>query len=246
MPVDTGPPIKLRLLGGADLRGVDRDAAGKLLSQPKVVGLLAYMALAGADGSWQRRDTLATLFWPELDQMHARAALRKGVMAIRNALGAETVLARGDEDLRLDETALECDAVRFAEDVEQGFFVRALDRYRGDLLPGFHLAGCVELDRWLDAQRTEARERACAAAWALAQMLEGESSYTAAGVWARKAVRYSWDDERVLRRTLTLLGRVGDRAGALRLYDEFARRLKVDLDAEPSAETTELVQQLRR
>jgi serine/threonine-protein kinase len=42
-----------------------------------------------------------------------------------------------------------------------------------------------------------------------------------------------------------MLERVGDRAGALRLFDEFARRLKVDFDADPSAETLAVVARLR-
>ena len=46
------------------------------------------------------------------------------------------------------------------------------------------------------------------------------------------------DDERVLRRALTMLDRLGDRAGALRTYDDFARRLRREFDADPSAETS--------
>jgi serine/threonine-protein kinase len=238
--------IKLSLFGGANLSGIDQQAADALLSQPKGVGVIAYLAIVGASGVWVRRDTLAALLWPELDQGHARAALRKGVLALRSALGAETLLVRGDEDLRLDDGALRCDVVDFNRFLERGSYIPALELYRGDLLPGFHVPGCVELDRWLDAERTEARERASAAAWAVAQTFEGQSAKTDASLWARRAVRYSWDDERTLRRTLGLLERVGDRAGALRLYEEFARRLKTDFDAEPSAETLEVVKQLRK
>jgi DNA-binding SARP family transcriptional activator len=58
-------------------------------------------------------------------------------------------------------------------------------------------------------------------------------------------VRYAWDDERALRRAITLLDRLGDRAGALRLYDEFARRLRAEYDAEPSRETLAMAAALR-
>ena len=239
------PSVTLRLLGSADLQGLDRSLSDPLLGQPKVVGMLAYLAIAGADGGWLRRDTLAALLWPELDQTHARAALRKAVLAVRSALGTDALLGRGDEELRLSETAIECDAVVFARHIDRGNLEKALDLYRGELLPGFHIPGCAELDRWLDGERAEARLRASAAAWAWAETLEGNSAQTLAAHWARRAVRFSWDDERLLRRTLTLLNRVGDRAGALRLYDEFARRLKTDFDAEPSAETLALMRQMR-
>jgi serine/threonine-protein kinase len=43
-----------------------------------------------------------------------------------------------------------------------------------------------------------------------------------------------------------MLERLGDRAGALRLYDEFARRLRQELETEPSRETIELVTRLKK
>jgi serine/threonine-protein kinase len=238
-------PFDLRLFGGADLRGVAQETADGLLAQPKITGILSYMAVKSADGAWQRRDTVAALFWPELDQAHARAALRKSLLALRGALGPNAVPNRGDEDVRLSEQVVVCDVVRFTRAIDSGRYARALEEYRGELLPGFHLSGCGDFERWLDDQRAEARERASAAAWALARLSEENASMTEAGSWARKAVRYSWQDERVLRRTLTLLDRVGDRAGALALFDEFARRLKADFDADPSPETMALVRQLR-
>jgi len=240
------PPVAtLRLLGGVDLQGLDRGVGDALLAQPKLVALLAYLAIAGAGRSWLRRDTLVALLWPELDQAHARAALRKAVHALRAALGADALPGRGDEELRFANDVLACDVVEFTRQVERGFLAAALELYVGELLPGFHLAGCVEFDRWLDQQRTEARERAGASAWAMAQLFNDQEAFTRAGQWARKAVQYSWDDERTLRRALSLLDRVGDRAGALRLYDEFARRLRVDFDAAPSPETQALVAKFR-
>jgi serine/threonine-protein kinase len=123
--------------------------------------------------------------------------------------------------------------------------LRAVELYRGELMPGFYLTGCAEFQRWLDEERTVARERAGAAAWGLARVLEADQRLTDAGQMARRAARYSWDDERVLRRTLTMLARIGDHAGALRLYEEFASRMRQELDAEPSPETTALAETLR-
>jgi DNA-binding SARP family transcriptional activator len=235
----------LQLLGGVEIRGLDRELADGLLGQPKLVALLSYLSIERAGGRWHRRDLLVALFWPELDQAHARAALRKGVHALRGVFGSEAILSRGDEELRLADGAVSCDVEEFGIDVDAGRLLRALERYKGDLMPGFHISGCIELDRWLEDTRTDLRERAAASAWAMAQLLGDDSALTEAGVWARKAVRYSWSDERTLRRALALIARGGDRAGALRLYDEFARRLKADLDVSPSAETVALVNQIR-
>ena len=49
----------------------------------------------------------------------------------------------------------------------------------------------------------------------------------------------------MLRRTLTMLARIGDHAGALRLYDEFVKRMREELEAEPSPETAALIESLR-
>jgi len=238
------PAVELFLLGGIELRGVDREAADRLLAQVKLTALLALLALSPSRRP-QRRDRLVGLLWPELDQPHARTALRKATHAVRSVLGADALRSRGDEELALDADAVWCDAAALVDAADAGRMLRAVELYRGDLMPGFHLAGCAEFDQWLDEERRLARERAAAAAWGLARTLESEEQLTDAGRMARRAVRFSWDDERVLRRTITMLARIGDHAGALRLYDDFARRMKQELDAEPSPETVKLADTLR-
>jgi DNA-binding SARP family transcriptional activator len=42
-----------------------------------------------------------------------------------------------------------------------------------------------------------------------------------------------------------LLERAGDRAGAIRVYEEFAERLRADYQVDPSAETVALVRRMR-
>ncbi|HEU0016229.1 MAG TPA: BTAD domain-containing putative transcriptional regulator, partial [Longimicrobium sp.] len=52
-------------------------------------------------------------------------------------------------------------------------------------------------------------------------------------------------DERGVRRLLCLLDQAGDRSGALQAYEDFARRLRDELQAEPAAETRALADALR-
>jgi DNA-binding SARP family transcriptional activator len=42
-----------------------------------------------------------------------------------------------------------------------------------------------------------------------------------------------------------MLDRLGDRAGALSLFDEFAKRLRKELDVDPSVETLKMADDLR-
>jgi DNA-binding SARP family transcriptional activator len=239
------PSRQLVLLGGIELRGVPGTVSSAILAQPKAVAVLAYLALS-PEGRFQRRDRLVALLWPELDQEHARAALRKVVYIIRAALGTQLLLSRGDEELALGTGELWCDVVEFTARADEGQIVRALQLYRGELMPGFHVAGCADLDAWLDERRSDAKERAAAAAWTLACRLETDQKLTEAGKWARLAVRYTGNDERVLRRALRMLDRIGDRAGALHMYDDFVRRLRQAFDAEPSEETRTLAASLKQ
>jgi DNA-binding SARP family transcriptional activator len=236
---------ELYLLGGIDLRAdPDNGKAANVLSQSKVVATLAYLALAPR-GRQQRRDKIVGLLWPELDQEHARAALRKSLHVLRGALGDGVIQSRGDEELILAPNTLWCDVASFREACDKGELVHALKDHERELMPGFHLPECSDFDMWLEDQRHSIQERRAAAAWALAERFEMDKKKTEAGQWAREAVKYSGTDERVLRRTMTMLDRLGDRAGALRVYAEFARRLKTEYNAEPSAESKKLAESIR-
>lgn len=238
--------IELRLLGATDLRGVAPEDASALLAQSKCVALLTYLALA-VPGALHRRDRLVGLLWPELDQEHARAALRKAVHAIRRTLGAESLAARGDEEIGLAPGAVWCDAVEFDSCVEQGYYSRSLELYRrGELLPGFFVADAGEFEDWLERTRTDLRDKAAACAWGLAARFEDGGDYTIASQYAKQAAKLAPSDERMLRRVMKLLDRLHDVPGAISVYEDFARRLKRDFGAEPSAETQALLDQIKR
>lgn len=232
------------ILGGVDLRGVPGDGAESLLKQSKVVALLTCLVLAPS-GTYTRRDRLAGLLWPETDQQHARGALRKAVHLVRSVLGDEAIMGRGDEELAIGANALWCDAAELPRVIERGLLARAIDMYVGDLLPGFYLPDCDAFDEWLADQRTSLREATVAACWALAQHLESQNDKTLATKYARQVTRLDKSNERLLRRSLQMLDRLGDRAGALAVYDEFARRLRKDLDADPSPESARMAEALR-
>jgi len=249
MPKSTHKPpstaCSLILLGGIELRGVPVAVAGRLLAQSKAVALLSFLLLS-PKGRHQRRDRLVGLLWPELDQAHARTVLRKVVHVVRTELGDGVLVGRGDEELMVASDQLSCDACEFTEHVEAGRLARALELYRGELMPGFHLNGCAEFGSWLDQERRIAAQGASAAAWALAVQHEREDRPTEAGKMARKAMQYDASDERVLRRAMLMLQRIGDRAGAIRTFEDFARRLRAELDTDPSPETAALAAAIRK
>lgn len=235
--------IHLRTLGALDLRRRDGPALLPVLAQPKRVALLCYLALAQPRG-FHRRDTLLALFWPEADSEHARGALRQAVHFLRRSLGEDVITARGDDDLAVGEGVLECDAVAFEAALAAFERERALGLYRGDLLPGFHVEGAPDFERWLEAQRARLRGLAVAGAWALAEDREGAGDASHAAEWARAAFTLASDDA-ALRRLMRTLARLGDPQAALATYETWARRLHAEYELEPSGEARALVEEIR-
>lgn len=241
LPFAPDRPIQLELLGGVALRGVaDGDA---LLAQTKRVALLAYLSLARPRG-FHRRDVIAALFWPEHDAAHARAALRKAVHALRQVLGEDVILGRGDEELALNPERVWVDACAFQDAAAADSLARALEIYRGALMPGF-FADAPGFERWLEEEREALRELAGRTAWTLAERYEREDNLTLAARWARQAARLVQYEERAIRKVMQLLDRAGARADALRVYEEFVRHLREELEVAPSAETRALAEAIR-
>jgi len=237
------PTIEFRALGALDLRGTEGVRLDAILTHPKRVALLAYLAIARPRG-FQRRDSLLALLWPELDDEHARGALNQAVHQLRNTIGPDVLLSRGTEEVGLASSRLWCDVAAFDAAESDGRLEQALELYRGELLQGFHVSGSGEFERWLDAERARLKDAALRAAWVLAEQQEAAGHAVAAGHWARRAAELAVDDEVALRRVLELLDRVGDRAGAIRVYDDFARRLR-DIEVEPAPETQALMTAVR-
>lgn len=236
--------IELRTLGALELTSVDSRAVGSVLAQPRRAALLCYLALATPRG-FHRRDTLLALFWPEYDVEQARHALRQSVYFLRRALGSETILSRGDEELALAPEQVGCDVWAFEAALDKGRPADALLLYRGELLSGFHISAASEFEHWLDRERERLRLRAGEAGWALAASREREGDAAGAVEAARRAVAFSPTDETAVRRLLLLLERVGDRAAAVRAYAAFAGKLEAEYELEPSSETRALVARIR-
>ena len=236
--------IELRMLGRLSLTGADGLEVRGLLRQPRRLALLAYLAAASPQG-FHRRDTLLALFWPELDQEHARAALRQALHVVRDALGGDAVASRGDEEIGLDFAQVSCDVAAFERALRMGQLEEPLDLYRGALLEGFFISDAPEFERWLETERARLQQAAAGAARALAERSESVNDLTRAVRWTRRSIELAPSDEGLVRRLIALLDRQGDRAGALEAYEVFARRVAAEYDAEPAAETRALVAAVR-
>jgi DNA-binding SARP family transcriptional activator len=235
--------IRLRILGGTELTGENGREITTVLQQPKRLAFLSLLA-SGEGSRWFRRDTLLGMFWPEMNDERARGALRRTLTFLRTHLGNEAIRTRGDE-VSIASDAVWCDVVACEEALRDGRLAEAVELHRGDLLSGLHVPSAPEFERWLDGTREHLRRATSDAAATLAEGAEQAGRLAEAAAWQRRALELQPDDEANLRHLLTALDRLGDRAGAIRAYEEFAARLAADLDLEPSPETAALVATLR-
>lgn len=236
--------IALRVLGTLAIESDHGTEAETLTAQPKAMALLAYLVVARPRG-FHQRDRLVGLLWPELDQERARTSLRKTLHRLRQALGEDVILSRGAESLAVSFDMLRCDAIAFDEAVAAGALRDVLDLYGGDLLPGFFVPGGGDFEDWLEQERARYREQAVNAAWKLVERLAADKELTNASQLARLVARLAPTDERMLRRVLTMLTRLGDRAGAIAVYRKFADRLWKEYETKPSLETQALVEAIQ-
>lgn len=236
--------VELRVLGPLQLSASNGQNVEPLVRQSKRAALLVYLAVA-VPRAGHRRDKLLALFWPEADHARARAALNQALYVLRSSLGEDSIQSRGDDAVVLNLEAIWCDAVAFEVALDASRQAEALALYQGDLLDGFFVSNAPEFEHWLDQERDRLRYRASEGAWALAEVKAGEGEAVEAERWARRAAELLPADEAVVRRLMTFLHGLGDRAAAVRAYEAFAWRLEEEYELEPSAETQALAVAIR-
>ncbi|HEX2218668.1 MAG TPA: BTAD domain-containing putative transcriptional regulator [Gemmatimonadales bacterium] len=237
--------LRFHTLGSFELLEGQPPVLRLVPTQPKRLALLAYLALAQPRG-FHRRDTLLALFWPELSQEEGRRALRQALHHLRRALGEGLIETRPDDQVRLREGCLWCDALAFETAVAEGRPDQALALYRNAFLGGVHLPEVsVELEEWIEHTRSRLHQAAGQAASALSRSAEQAGDLDAAVAAARAACDLNPDDECCARRLMQLLERQGNRVQALQVYERLARRLASDYQTTPGAETTALARSLR-
>jgi serine/threonine-protein kinase len=238
--------IRLRVLGPIELQDAGGREIRSVIAQPKRLALLVCLVV-GPRG-FRRRDSLLALLWPELDDARGRAALNQAIRFLRREIedsSRAVIVSRGAEEVGINPEAIWCDAMVLRDYIEADRYSEALELYRGDLLDGFFAEQGAGFHDWLSRERELLRAAAARAARELASAQERDAQYTPAVAAARRAVQLSEADERLVRELLQLLDRLGDRAGAVQAYEGFARRLALEYDVKPAAETQALIEQIR-
>jgi predicted ATPase/DNA-binding SARP family transcriptional activator/Tfp pilus assembly protein PilF len=253
--------LELAVLGGfhAALDGTTISS----FDSDKTRALLVYVAVEVAYA--QRRDVLAGLLWPELSDEAARRNLRYALFKLRQALGEpetgrgflivtpQTVGLDPAADIRLDVAAfaghLTACQVHRHRHVEHcatchAHLEQAAALYRGEFLHGVYLAGCQAFEEWLLLRREGLHRSALDALGWLASYHEARAEYPPALEYSyRQLALEPWREE-ATRQAMRLLAARGDRSAALAQYAACRQVLAAELNAEPSAATTALYEQL--
>ena len=242
--------LTLSLLGPPHIA---RDGMPLQVDTRKAIALLAYLAVTGAP---QRRDTLATLLWPDSDQPGARAALRRTLSALNRALAGEWLsVERETVGLRRD-PALRFDVAQFREGLARcrrhghaaaevcpaclPLLADAAALYRDDFLAGFTLRDSPAFDDWQLAQAEELRRDLAGALERLVAGCSAQGEFAAALAHARRWLALDPLHESAHRWLMRVYAWAGQRAAALQQYRACVRVLDRELGVAPLEETTRL------
>lgn len=209
------------------------------LDTRKAVALAAYLALTSRA---HERDELAAFFYPDADTARARAALRRTLSTLKTALGDKTLDVER-ETIGLDTKTVSIDVFEFRALVQQNTFqslTRAAQLYQGDFLEGFTLRDSPAFDEWQFFETESLRKQFSTALEQLVALQTERGSVKPAIESARRWLALDPLHEPAHRALMLLYARDGQRAAALRQYQECVRQLDQELGVAPLPETTEL------
>ena len=202
------------------------------LEMRKTLALLAYLSLSPQNPT---RETLASMFWPEHDQQHALASLRRSLYSLAKSLPPGLLEADREKIGLRREDWLQVDVEEFREQLAfakehthppnqvcpdcLSSLEKAAAIYKGDFLEGFNLKDCPGFDEWQFYQRESLRSEYASALEKLAAYYQDQSEWEKAIGYARCWVALDRLNETAQRMLIGLYNQSGQRSMALRQYE---------------------------
>ncbi len=235
--------LEVRLLGEFEIK-----APGGTVRQirtQKARCLLAYLALESAQP--QSRAVLATLLWPEADDVSASSQLRQALHALRQAFGDAAdrwlEITRYTIQFR-EERAGAVDAMAFLRDARNGDWEQAAERYRGPLLAGV-TCNSEPFTAWLARVRSELDAHALHVLGRLAERRLARGQAAEAMAYARRQLELAPAHEPAHRTLMAALAGAGESSAALDQYERCRRIVWEHFGVAPEAATVELADRIR-
>jgi predicted ATPase/DNA-binding SARP family transcriptional activator len=254
--------LSLGMLGS--LQVLIGDTPVTMLESDKVCALLVYLAVE-ADRP-HRRESLVGLLWPDYPEQVARHNLRQALFNLRLAIGdrtakpsyllisRDTIQFNRASDFSLDLDQFNTIFHTRVEDRSQGIedsSIRAVQLeemvklYRGEFLQDFSLEDSAEFEEWALVQRESLHQHVLDACRDLANYYALHGDFPAARRHALRQLELDPWREEAHCQMMRALALDGQRSAALAQYETCRRVLAEGLGVEPSANTRELVEQIR-
>ncbi|WP_420628742.1 AfsR/SARP family transcriptional regulator [Candidatus Leptofilum sp.] len=255
--------LDLRLFGG-----FAASVAGEAVTQfrtDKMRALLAYLAMNG--GRPFRRELLATLLWPDWSDEDARRNLRQTLHRLRQMLDklapdlGKDLFTTTRQTVQLNGTAVSLDVTHFQHHLQAiethahtslqscthclAQMQQAAALYQGDLLAGFNVKDAFPFEEWLIMQREQHQQQMLELLDKLALTFTQQGDYGQAQRYANQQVSLAPWRESAHRQLMQLYMLQDQRSKALAQYESCRTLLMQELAVEPSAETTQLWQQIK-
>lgn len=248
------PTLNIYLFGKFCIRRNDHIVEG--LEARKVQELFCYLLLH-RDHSLPR-ETLASILWPDTTTLLSRKNLRQALWQLQSALGTQNedtnrrILIVEPEWIRLNPEAdfwLDVGVVEHTFDLTQKIPGKELDAqlarmlenavqlYQGPLLEGWYQDWCLYERERLQSIYLTLLDK-------LMGYCEARRDYEAGLGFGVRILSYDRARERTHRRLMRLHYFNGDRAAALRQYEQCSISLKEELNASPSKGTVAIYQEI--
>lgn len=203
-----------------------------------------FALLALHPGEPVSRDRLAGLLWPESDQKAALGSLRMALHSLHGVLDpvAPDLIRAANESIMLDVERQAIDWALFEilcarPDAESR--LKALELYRGDLLATFP-APSEAVTELLREKRERLREIAIETGLVLITTFEGTGEQDQIRSIVHKILSIEPANEPAHRTMMRAHATAGDKAAALRQYEQCCEALKEQYEVGPSVETIAL------
>ncbi|HET6443147.1 MAG TPA: AAA family ATPase [candidate division Zixibacteria bacterium] len=194
--------------------------------------LLAYLLIHR--DKRHRREMLAGLLWPDLEENKARSRLRYAIWQLRKAIGDDYLLSDRIDLAFNTETDYWLDVDSFDRSAPMEMPANELEKilsaYEGDLLPGFY-------DDWIVLERDRIQSAFESRMELLLTQLVDEGRWRETIDWAEKWIGLGHLPEVAYRALMIAHNQLGDVSSALMAYHRCQLALDEQLAVEPSYET---------
>ncbi len=223
----------------------------------KALALAAYLALTAHQ---QSRTVVADLLWPDLDEEHARSALRSTLRTLISSVPINWIEADRNT-LKLNHEVVAVDVSNFSDLIKlpathqhnretvceacASAYQQALTLYNAEFMQGFHIPDSMEFENWLVTQREWLKREYADVLRKLSQYYAELQQLDVAINHAHQWILIDSLHEPAHRQLMRLFAANGQRSEAVRQYKQCVELLDSELATPPENETTELFEAIQ-